>query len=188
MSVSTVFIKCHVGLLQLLKCACHTSFFTHVEPSCWTVDLQQFNLHAATTFLFIPSGKIGTQKTQRKCYFDLWNDYRSVPLHEDDQQLATFIILWGRYRYCVASPPRLHCWWWLHTEIWWNNIPQKSNIPQKNKMRGWFCCGLVRYQIFQQVIHWITICGKNGIYCITLNLTNFVHVVFTKDVVNPCTS
>ncbi len=33
MSLSTVFIKGHVGLLQLLKSLCRTSFFTHVEPS-----------------------------------------------------------------------------------------------------------------------------------------------------------
>ena len=31
-SLSTVFIKAYVGLLQLLKWPCRTSFFTHVEP------------------------------------------------------------------------------------------------------------------------------------------------------------
>ena len=31
-SLSTVFIKDHVGHLQLLKWLCPTSFFTHVEP------------------------------------------------------------------------------------------------------------------------------------------------------------
>ncbi len=31
-SLSTVFIKGHVGFLQLLKWPCHTLFFTHVEP------------------------------------------------------------------------------------------------------------------------------------------------------------
>ncbi len=35
-SLSTVFIKGHVRFLQLLKCQCRTSFFTHVEPSIWT--------------------------------------------------------------------------------------------------------------------------------------------------------
>ncbi len=30
--LSTFFIKAHVGLLQLLKWPCRTSFFTHVEP------------------------------------------------------------------------------------------------------------------------------------------------------------
>ncbi len=32
-SLSTVFIKVHVELLQLLKWLCRTSLFTHVEPS-----------------------------------------------------------------------------------------------------------------------------------------------------------
>ncbi len=32
MSLSTVFIKGHVGFLQLLKWLCCASFFTHVEP------------------------------------------------------------------------------------------------------------------------------------------------------------
>ncbi len=31
-SLSTVFIKGHIGFLQLLKWPCHTSFLTHVEP------------------------------------------------------------------------------------------------------------------------------------------------------------
>ncbi len=31
-SLSTFFIKGHVGFLQLLKWPCRTSFFTHVEP------------------------------------------------------------------------------------------------------------------------------------------------------------
>ncbi len=31
-SLSTVFIKGHIELLQLLKWPCHTSFFTHIEP------------------------------------------------------------------------------------------------------------------------------------------------------------
>ncbi len=34
-SLSTVFIKAHVELLQLLKWLCRTSFFTHVEPYKW---------------------------------------------------------------------------------------------------------------------------------------------------------
>ncbi len=31
-SLSTVYIKAHIGLLQLLKWPCHTSFFTYVAP------------------------------------------------------------------------------------------------------------------------------------------------------------
>ncbi len=34
-SLSTVFIKGYIGVLQLLKWPCRTSFFTHVEPCHW---------------------------------------------------------------------------------------------------------------------------------------------------------
>ena len=37
-----------------------------------------------------------------KSVTDAWNGYHSVPLHEDDRYLTTFITPWGRYRYKVA--------------------------------------------------------------------------------------
>ncbi|CAB3996762.1 Hypothetical predicted protein [Paramuricea clavata] len=70
-----------------------------------TVDFQALNLHATrethhTQSPFhqvhsIPSGK-------KKCVFDCWNGYHSVPLHEDDRHLTTFITPWGPYRYKTA--------------------------------------------------------------------------------------
>ena len=72
-----------------------------------TVDFQALNLHAAqethhTQSPFhqacsIPSGK-------KKTVFDCWNGYHSIPLHEDDRHLTTFITPWGRYRYKTAHP------------------------------------------------------------------------------------
>ncbi len=47
-SLSTVFIKGHVGFLQLLKWPCHTSFFTHVEAYLHPTD---FGRQAADTIL-----------------------------------------------------------------------------------------------------------------------------------------
>ena len=59
-----------------------------------TVDFQALNLHAArethhTQSPFhqarsIPSGK-------KKTVFDCWNGYHSIPLHDDDRHLTTFI-------------------------------------------------------------------------------------------------
>ncbi len=37
-SLSTVFIKCHVGILQLLKWPCRTSFFIHVEHYLYSFE------------------------------------------------------------------------------------------------------------------------------------------------------
>ena len=70
-----------------------------------TVDFQALNVHAArethhTQSPFhqarsIPSGK-------KKTVFDYWNGYHSIPLHEEDRHLTTFITPWGRYRYKTA--------------------------------------------------------------------------------------
>ena len=49
-SLSTVFIKGHVGLLQLLKWPCHTSFFAHVEPLQWTCST--YNLESQIQYWF----------------------------------------------------------------------------------------------------------------------------------------
>ena len=40
----------------------------------------------------------GTWKTT----VDAWEGYNSVPLRECDRHYTTFIMPWGRYRYCVA--------------------------------------------------------------------------------------
>ena len=70
-----------------------------------TVDFQALNLHATrethhTQSPFhqarsVPHGK-------RKTVLDAWNGYHSIPLHEDDRHLMTFITPWGRYRYRTA--------------------------------------------------------------------------------------
>ncbi len=41
-------------------------------------------------------------ETQRRWSFDAWNGYYSVSLHEDDQNLTTFITLRGRYHYRIT--------------------------------------------------------------------------------------
>ncbi len=43
-SLSTVFIKAYVRLLQPLKWPCRTLFFTHVEPYKWDQTLSDFKL------------------------------------------------------------------------------------------------------------------------------------------------
>ena len=49
-SLSTVFIKAHVRLLQLLKWPCRTSFFTHVETGCFVFCHNMYNV-ASSPFL-----------------------------------------------------------------------------------------------------------------------------------------
>ena len=74
------------------------------KPRC-TVDFQALNLHATrethhtqSPFHQARSVPSGTKKT----VFDCWNGYHSIPLHEEDRHLTTFITPWGRYRYKTA--------------------------------------------------------------------------------------
>ena len=70
MSLSTVFIKAHIGLLQLLKWPCRTSFFTHVEPS---------NLFGVTKKVPPPPCTKNTQKVPKIwifIHFALWSAAR----------------------------------------------------------------------------------------------------------------
>ena len=36
----------------------------------------------------------------KKTVLDAWNGYHSVQLREDDRHLTTFLMTWGRYKYC----------------------------------------------------------------------------------------
>ena len=70
-----------------------------------TVDLQALNSHATrethhTQSPFHQARSIPANK--KKTVFDCWNGYHSIPLHEDDRHLTTFITPWGRYRYKTA--------------------------------------------------------------------------------------
>ena len=38
----------------------------------------------------------------KKTVVDAWNGYHSVPIHEEDRHVTTFMTPWGRYRYKVA--------------------------------------------------------------------------------------
>lgn len=70
-----------------------------------TVDFQALNRHAVrethhTQSPFHQARAVPPHT--RKTVFDAWNGYHSVPLHEDDRHLTTFITPWGRFRYRVA--------------------------------------------------------------------------------------
>ncbi|CAB4013560.1 Hypothetical predicted protein [Paramuricea clavata] len=70
-----------------------------------TVDFQALNLHATreTHHTQSPFHQVrSTPSGKKKCVFDCWNGYHSVPLHEYDRHLTTFITPWGRYRYKTA--------------------------------------------------------------------------------------
>ena len=66
------------------------------------IDLQPVNKHAvrqtymgASPFEIVNEIPIHTFRTT----LDAWNGYHSVPIHEEDRHVTTFIIPWGRFRY-----------------------------------------------------------------------------------------
>ena len=69
------------------------------------VDLQPLNRYATRETHHTPSPFHQARSVPRSTYktvLDAWNGYHSVPLHEDDRHLTTFLTPWGRYRYRVA--------------------------------------------------------------------------------------
>ena len=70
-----------------------------------TVDFQALNRHALRETHHIQPPFHQARSVPPNTYktvMDAWNGYHSIPLHEDDRHLTTFITPWGRYRYCVA--------------------------------------------------------------------------------------
>ena len=69
------------------------------------VDFQALNANASrethhTTSPFHQARSVPSNK--KKTVFDCWNGYHSIPLHEDNRHLTTFISPRGCYRYKVA--------------------------------------------------------------------------------------
>lgn len=70
-----------------------------------TVDFQPLNVHATRKTHHTPSrfhqARLVAHGT-KKSALDAWNEYHSVPIHQDDRHLTTFITPWGSYRYKTA--------------------------------------------------------------------------------------
>jgi len=155
------------------------------KPRC-TVDFQALNVHAArethhTQSPFhqarsIPSGK-------KKTVFDCWNGYHSIPLHEDDRHLTTFITPWGRYRYKTAPQGYI-----ASGDGYSRRFDELvSHIPNKTKsIDDTLLWADNLTESFFQAVTWLDLCGQHGI---TLNPDKFVFgadtVKFTGFEVTP---
>ena len=136
-----------------------------------TVDFQALNLHATrethhTQSPFhqvrsIPSGK-------KKCVFDCWNGYHSVPLHANDRHLTTFITPWGRYRYKTAPQGYI-----ASGDGYSRRFGEiVSDMPNKTKViDDTLLWASTLTNSFHQAVNWLDICGRHGI---TLNSDKFV--------------
>ena len=161
------------------------------KPQC-TVDFQVLNVHTArqthhTQSPFhrarsVPSGK-------KKTVFDCWNGYHSIPLHECDQHLTTFITPWGRYRYKTAP----------HGYIASGDGYSRGfdelvfHIPNKTK-----CIDDTRLwadnlkESFFQAVTWLDICGHLGItlnpnkFAFGADTVEFTGFEITPNSIHPC--
>ena len=142
-----------------------------------TVDMQALNLNATRETHHTPSPfqlARSVPSNTKKTVSDAWNGYHSVPLHEDDRHLTTFITPWGRYRYRVCPQgyiasgdaytrrfdeiaaqftEKVKC---VDDTLLWSNSIENS---------------------FHQTARWLETCGNNGI---TLNPDKFT---FASDTV-----
>ena len=136
-----------------------------------TVDFQALNLHAArethhtqSPFHQARSIPSGTKKT----VFDCWNGYHSIPLHEDDRHLTTFITPWGRYRYNTAPQGYI-----ASGDGYSRRFDELvSHIPKKTKcIDDTLLWADNLTESFFQAVTWLDLCGHHGI---TLNPDKFV--------------
>ena len=157
-----------------------------------TVDFQSLNLHATrethhTQSPFHQARSVPHNK--KKTVFDCWNGYHSVPLHEDDRHLTTFITPWGRYRYNTAPQGYI-----ASGDGYSRRFDEiVSHIPNKTKcIDDTLLWADNISSSFHQAVNWLDICGRHGI---TLNPTKFVFAAdtvefagfeITGDSVRPC--
>ena len=70
-----------------------------------TVDMQPQNRASVRQTYPVESPfKLASRvpNSKKKTVIDSWNGYHSVPIHEDDRHVTSFLTPWGRYRYRKA--------------------------------------------------------------------------------------
>ena len=100
--------------------------------------------------------------------FDCWNGYHSIPLHEEDRHLTTFITPWGGYRYKTAPQGYI-----ASGDGYSRRFDELvSHIPNKTKcIDDTLLWSDNLTESFFQAVTWLHLCGHHGI---TLNPDKFV--------------
>ena len=113
---------------------------------------------------------LGTLHTEwkKKTVFDCCNGYHSIPLHEEDRHLTTFITPWGRYRYKTAPQGYI-----ASGDSYSRPCDELvSHIPNKTKcIDDTLLWSDNLTESFFQAVAWLDLCGHHGI---TLNSDKFV--------------
>ena len=136
-----------------------------------TVDFQPLNAHATreTHHTMSPFHQARSiPPNTKKTVLDAWNGYHSVPLHDDDRHLTTFITPWGRYRYRVAPQGYIASGdGYIHR---YDEII--AEFPQKTKcVDDTLLWEFSTQKSVWQTINYIDLCGRKGI---TFNIPKFV--------------
>ena len=157
-----------------------------------TVDFQALNLHATrethhTQSPFHQARSIPSNT--KKTVFDCWNGYHSVPLHEDDRHLTTFITPWGRYRYKTAPQGYI-----ASGDGYSRRFDEiVSHVPNKTKcIDDTLLWADNLDQSFFQAVDWLNLCGHNGIilnpdkFVFGADTVEFAGFEITPSCVRPC--
>ena len=139
------------------------------------VDLQPLNRHAARETHHTASPFHQARSVPGNTYktvLDAWNGYHSVPLHQDDKHLTTFLTPWGRYRYRVAPQGYISSgdgYTRRYDEIIMSTgLSHGSYTKCVDDTLIW---GNSIAETFWRTVEWLDMCGKHGI---TLNADKFV--------------
>ena len=146
------------------------------------VDLQPLNRHATRETHHTPSPFHQARSVPRSTYktvLDAWNGYHSVPLHEEDRHLTTFLTPWGRYRYCAAPQGYVSSgdgYTRRYDEIVLS--ADLSHDCYTKCIDDTLIWGDSIEEIFWRTVEWLEMCGHHGI---TLNSEKFVFAQKTAE-------
>ena len=143
-----------------------------------TVDLQPLNKHAIreTHHTEAPFHQArAVPPNTYKTVTDAWNGYHSIPLHEDDKHMTTFITPKGRFRYKVAPQGYISS-----GDGYTRRFDEIiMDFPNKTKcVDDTLTWSDSIENAFYQAVQWLDLCGRNGI---VLNPSKFVFCQKTVD-------
>ncbi|XP_043204419.1 uncharacterized protein LOC122371791 [Amphibalanus amphitrite] len=146
------------------------------------VDLQPLNRCAARETHHTPSPFHQARSVPRSTYktiLDAWNGYHSVPLHEEDRHLTTFLTPWGRYRYCAAPQGYISSGDGYTRR--YDEIVMAANLSHDCYTKcidDTLLWGDSIEEVFWRTVEWLDMCGRSGI---TLNSEKFVFAQKTAE-------
>ena len=143
-----------------------------------TVDFQALNRHALRETHHTQSPFHQARSVPPNTYktvMDTWNGYHSIPLHEDDRHLTTFITPWGRYRYCVAPQGYI-----ASGDGYTRRFDEiVSDVPRKTKcVDDSLLWDESIADSFFHTVDYLDLCGHNGV---TLNPSKFAFAQTTVE-------